>query len=48
MLDKMLYEFLNWCNKIEDKIRLNLVIYREGVIGYVLGLLTWLILKLIF
>jgi hypothetical protein len=48
MLDKMLYKFLDWCNKAEDKLRLNLVIYREGVIGYGLGLLTCLLLKIIF
>jgi len=48
MMDGMLYKLLEWCNKTEEKIRLNCVLYREGIIGFVLGFIAIILIQLIF
>jgi hypothetical protein len=47
-MDGMLYKLLEWCNKTEEKIRLNCVLYREGIIGFVLGFIAIILIQLIF
>jgi type III secretory pathway component EscT len=48
MFDGMLYKMLEWCNKTEDKIKLKCVLYREGIIGFVLGFVATILIQLIF
>ncbi len=48
MFDGMLYKALEWCNKAEDKLRLNCVLYREGIIGFIFGVVFIILMQLIF
>lgn len=48
MFDGMLYKMLEWCNKAEDKIKLHCVLYREGIIGFILGFVFTILIQLIF
>jgi type III secretory pathway component EscT len=48
MFDGMLYKMLEWCNKTEDKIKIQCVLYREGIIGFVLGFVATILIQLIF
>ncbi len=47
MFDGMLYKMLEWCNKAEDKVRLHCVLYREGIIGFILGFVFTILIQLV-
>jgi flagellar biosynthesis protein FliR len=48
MMDGMLYKMLEWCNKIEEKIKILCLLYREGIIGFILGFIATVLIQLIF
>jgi len=48
MFDGMLYKMLEWCNKTEEKMKLMCVLYREGIIGFILGFVVTILIQLIF
>jgi len=48
MFDGMLYKMLAWCNKMEDKMSVWCLLYREGLIGFILGFIFTVLIQLIF
>ena len=48
MFDGMLYKILAWCAKTEDKLVDKCLAYKEGCIGFVVGIVTAVVVKLIF
>lgn len=48
MFGNMLYKMLEWCCKTEDKLKSHCVLYVEGIIGFILGVVFTIVIKLIF
>lgn len=48
MMDGMLYKMLEWCNKTEEKVKILCLLYKEGLIGFILGFIAIILIQLIF
>ena len=48
MVNGMLYKILAWCAKIEEKLVDKCLAYKEGCIGFVIGIATAVVVRWIF